>query len=331
MRRKLTWMIIFTFLLSVYSTSIAVAEEIEVYPDIVNHPYEDAIEELYEIGAINFPMDEPFQPEHTISRANFIYMLLTTKGITPQATVKQTTFEDVTEEDWYYPYIETAYQVGIIVGSTSDGYYYPMDPITKQEAIVMLLRAMGEGEVARKFTGSSEVLASFKDAKNIGDWAKRFVAYAISKQYYTGVQQKDGRYIYPTANLTRGEAANLIYHSLYQRLLSDTLQKDDVDAIPITYFKKMEVKAYAYNVKESDVGAYSATGLPVRHGLVAVDPTVIPLGTHLYIPGYGFAIAADIGKNIKGATIDLYMNNHADAVAFGTKYNVQIYILDPVE
>lgn len=330
LRRRFVWIMVLALLMSLYSSSFVVAEEMEVYPDIVDHPAEEAIESLYEIGALNFSMDEPLHPDHAISKANYIYMLLTTKGITPQVREHQISFSDVKEGDWFYPYIETAYQLGIIVGN-STGEYRPMDPITKQEAIVMLLRATGEVEVARKYNAASEVLAQFKDGKNVADWAKRSVAYAINKTYYAGVQRKDGLYINPTANLTRAEAANLIYQSLYQRLLLDTIQKDDVDAIPITYFKKIEVTASAYNSGESDVGAYSYTELPVRYGLVAVDPTVIPLGTHLYIPGYGFAVAADIGGKIKGATIDLYMNTYAEAKAFGRKKDVQVYILDPIE
>jgi uncharacterized protein YabE (DUF348 family)/3D (Asp-Asp-Asp) domain-containing protein len=49
----------------------------------------------------------------------------------------------------------------------------------------------------------------------------------------------------------------------------------------------------------------AATGVPVRRGIVAVDPSVIPLGTHLYVPGYGQAIAADTGSAVVGNIIDL--------------------------
>jgi 3D (Asp-Asp-Asp) domain-containing protein len=56
-----------------------------------------------------------------------------------------------------------------------------------------------------------------------------------------------------------------------------------------------------------DLPGHTATGMPVGQGVVAVDPSVIPLGTRLYVPGYGNGVAADIGSGIQGATIDLWM------------------------
>jgi peptidoglycan DL-endopeptidase CwlO len=50
---------------------------------------------------------------------------------------------------------------------------------------------------------------------------------------------------------------------------------------------------------------HTASGLPVGWGVVAVDPTVIPLGTRLTVPGYGEAVAADVGSAVRGAMIDL--------------------------
>ena len=64
---------------------------------------------------------------------------------------------------------------------------------------------------------------------------------------------------------------------------------------------------------------HTATGLPVAFGVVAVDPTVIPLGTRLTIPGYGEGIAADVGSGIRGATIDLWFPSVAQAYAWGRR------------
>jgi 3D (Asp-Asp-Asp) domain-containing protein len=63
----------------------------------------------------------------------------------------------------------------------------------------------------------------------------------------------------------------------------------------------------------------TATGLPVGWGVVAVDPSVIPLGTHMTIPGYGEAVAADTGGAIIGSTIDLWFPSVAQANAWGRR------------
>jgi 3D (Asp-Asp-Asp) domain-containing protein len=63
----------------------------------------------------------------------------------------------------------------------------------------------------------------------------------------------------------------------------------------------------------------TATGVPTSPGVVAVDPTVIPLGTRMYVPGYGEGVAADTGSAVKGRTIDVWFESCADATAWGRK------------
>jgi 3D (Asp-Asp-Asp) domain-containing protein len=72
-----------------------------------------------------------------------------------------------------------------------------------------------------------------------------------------------------------------------------------------------------------DVVAYhlpgrSATGLPTGRGIVAVDPRVIPLGTRLFVPRYGLAVAADTGPAIKGRVVDVWLPK-AQARRWGRK------------
>jgi 3D (Asp-Asp-Asp) domain-containing protein/peptidoglycan hydrolase CwlO-like protein len=64
---------------------------------------------------------------------------------------------------------------------------------------------------------------------------------------------------------------------------------------------------------------HTASGRPVGWGAVAVDPSVIPLGSRLSIPGYGVGVASDIGGAIQGARIDLWFPTGAEARAWGTR------------
>ncbi|MDZ5253192.1 3D domain-containing protein [Clostridium sp. LIBA-8841] len=85
------------------------------------------------------------------------------------------------------------------------------------------------------------------------------------------------------------------------------------------YKKTLSVEATAYTG-----GTLTAMGLkPVRDpggiSTIAVDPNVIPLGSKVYIPGYGYAIASDTGGVIKGNIIDLYMNSNDECKSWGRR------------
>ena len=79
----------------------------------------------------------------------------------------------------------------------------------------------------------------------------------------------------------------------------------------------------AYRLKVDAVAYYlpgkTALGVPVRKGVVAVDPRLIPLGTKLHVPGYGSALAADVGYAIKGRIIDLWFPSTEMARAWGRR------------
>ena len=75
------------------------------------------------------------------------------------------------------------------------------------------------------------------------------------------------------------------------------------------------------------VGPRTAIGIAAERGVVAVDPSVIRLGSHLYIEGYGYAIAGDTGGNIQGRRIDLCYNTYSEAMQFGRR-PVRVFILD---
>ena len=74
------------------------------------------------------------------------------------------------------------------------------------------------------------------------------------------------------------------------------------------------VDAVAYHLAGS-----TASGLPVGVGVIAVDPAVIPLGTRVFVPGYGPAVAADVGSAVKGNIIDLWMPSTEQALGWGRR------------
>lgn len=118
----------------------------------------------------------------------------------------------------------------------------------------------------------------------------------------------------------------------------------DTSPVPTEYEKVIQVKATAYCLckkccgKSPDNPGYgrTASGLKIVPGtgmkVIAVDTNVVSLGTKVFVEGlngagnYGYAVAADTGSAIKNNKIDLYMDTHEQALAWGVK-NVNLYIL----
>jgi len=84
--------------------------------------------------------------------------------------------------------------------------------------------------------------------------------------------------------------------------------------------------ATAYTASCAGCTGFAANGMRAGHGIVAVDPAVIPLGTRLFIPGYGRAVAGDTGGAIVGHRIDLGFNSLGDALQFGRRL-ITVFVL----
>lgn len=94
--------------------------------------------------------------------------------------------------------------------------------------------------------------------------------------------------------------------------------------------RTMEVTAYEASPVSTGIWSdgYTKTGLVARRGVIATDPNVIPLGTELYVPGYGVGIAADVGGAIKGNKLDVFFETLEEALEWGRR-TVDVYILAP--
>ncbi|MGE7592284.1 LysM peptidoglycan-binding domain-containing protein [Peribacillus frigoritolerans] len=95
--------------------------------------------------------------------------------------------------------------------------------------------------------------------------------------------------------------------------------------------KEITVSATAYTADCQGCSGTTATGVDLKANpdakVIAVDPSVIPLGSKVYVEGYGYATAADTGGAIKGNRVDIFVPNEQDAVNWGVK-NVKVQILN---
>lgn len=94
--------------------------------------------------------------------------------------------------------------------------------------------------------------------------------------------------------------------------------------------KVMYVKSTAYTASCKGCSGKTATGIDLKKNpdskVIAVDPKVIPLGTEVWVEGYGDAIAADTGGAIKGKKIDVFYPKKSQAYNWGTKKKVKIKV-----
>lgn len=102
---------------------------------------------------------------------------------------------------------------------------------------------------------------------------------------------------------------------------------------PLEYWRKFRMLATSYSASTAGVSpsnphyGFTATGIKMRDGIVAVDPRMISLGTQVFVPGYGIGLAADTGGAIKGKRIDL---GYADETLKLWYSFVDVYLLTPV-
>ncbi|MEK5105875.1 LysM peptidoglycan-binding domain-containing protein [Cytobacillus sp. FSL K6-0129] len=95
--------------------------------------------------------------------------------------------------------------------------------------------------------------------------------------------------------------------------------------------KEITMEATAYTASCEGCSGVTATGINLKENpdakVISVDPNVIPLGTKVYVEGYGEAIAGDTGGAIKGNKIDIFIPNKEDAINYG-RQSVKVTILD---
>lgn len=93
-----------------------------------------------------------------------------------------------------------------------------------------------------------------------------------------------------------------------------------------SYKATYTMEATAYTGDTTTASGVTPVRNPNGLSTIAVDPSIIPLGSKVYIPGYGEAIAADTGGAIKGHRIDLFLNSENECINWG-RQNVTLYVL----
>jgi len=175
------------------------------FPDVPDdHKYAAAIEYFYEKGVIEGYTDGTFRPDQPANRAEALKIILLSSGISVDLNdLGEDVFPDVTNGDWFYPYIKKATELDIVDGY-EDGYFRPIQNLNIAETLKMVLLTNGV-----TVNDPSENAIIFPDVK--GDlWFAPYAAFSKEKNIIE--PQGDGN-LNAGRNITRGELVELMYRT----------------------------------------------------------------------------------------------------------------------
>jgi hypothetical protein len=189
-------------------SNYAVGFEPRSYSDLSRHGWaKHAIEVMASKGIINGISEQHYAPSHAIKRADFIQLLVRLLELElDEEWDAAVSFEDVPANAYY---AEAAGIVGALGIAEGDGRYLrPQQPITRQELMTMLHRALlVKGTIDQNQPKAQAQLTAFLDEEQVSDYARDAMAVLVG----AGLLEGDGERLHPLKATTRAEAAVLLY------------------------------------------------------------------------------------------------------------------------
>ncbi|URN95023.1 MAG: S-layer homology domain-containing protein [Candidatus Pristimantibacillus lignocellulolyticus] len=185
------------------------------FEDMSNHWAKNAVNNLGSRLVIDEVDNSMFNPDQDITRAEFAAVIVRGLGLKLDDSIRA--FSDVTESDWYNNAIQTAFIHNLTTGF-NDASFRPNDNITREEAMVIIARAMTITKLNEKLTEqpSAAQIGQFTDTDEVSSWAVSSIEDTIQVGIVSG---RTSTKLVPKGNMTRAEAATII-----ERLL----QKSDL-------------------------------------------------------------------------------------------------------
>jgi len=191
-------------LMTVLSVESVFGAEVS-FTDISGHWAEDAVASVVEKGLFNGTSETTFSPELDMNRGMFVTVL----GRFAEkmgADVKGTaSFEDVSQDAYYAPYVAWAADQGIVKG-TSETTFSPMQPVTREQMCALFIRLL---DYAKYEIPSPEGVVDFTDQAEISDYAQNNVMSATALGLIKGIQEADGMAFRPRESATRAQVATV--------------------------------------------------------------------------------------------------------------------------
>jgi len=182
------------------------------FSDMANHWAKEAVNDMGSRMVVQGTTSGIYDPDREMTRAEFTAALV--RGLGLKLDNGEARFSDVKPSDWYSSAIHTAYEYKLISGF-EDGTFRPNDVITREQAMVILSRAMDMTGLKDQLIEqpAEAVLQAFEDAADLSSWAHSGVAQVVQSGMVTG---RSVDKLEPKGKLTRAEAAVLIQRLLKQ-------------------------------------------------------------------------------------------------------------------
>ncbi|WXJ91295.1 hypothetical protein MTCOM_02530 [Moorella thermoacetica] len=172
------------------------------FSDLSGHWAQKQVQAWADKGMVSGYPDGTFQPDKAVTRAEFV--ALVNRAMNKQNPAATADFSDVKTSDWFYREVAAAVSAGYVSGY-EDKTFRPNQAITRQEAASIIDRLL------KLDRGDESVLNKFKDAAQIGSWARGSLAAVVAKGLMGGYP--DGTFG-PTRSITRAEAVVVLDRAL---------------------------------------------------------------------------------------------------------------------
>ncbi|MBO2944546.1 S-layer homology domain-containing protein [Paenibacillus sp. F411] len=178
-------------------------------PDTAGHWANAAVNDMASRLIVTGVSETEFRPNASVTRAEFVAMVL--RGLGIQGAAYTNAFTDITADAWYAQTVQAGMNYGLISGY-ADGSFQPQALISRQEATVVLSRAAAIAELGTAMDEDKAelLLSTFTDGNETAGWARMKLAEAID----LGLIQGRGSRLDVSASLTRAEAAVLVRRML---------------------------------------------------------------------------------------------------------------------
>jgi uncharacterized protein YabE (DUF348 family) len=271
------------------------------------------------VGEVLQEKNIPLKPQDKVTPATFTFLKDGLKIVIRQAIPVTITADNWTQKHWVYPgtVAEVLQSLDVSLGK-NDLVRPPLTSVVRAGTQIKVTRVV-------KIEAVKEIKLAFNTQRETNPNLPRGFT-QVSRAGRSGLEKQNWQITYHDGReVERCLLSRTIVLAPKDRVLQVGTKRQVAvsrSGQGINSAQEVTMLATAY----THTGNNTASGTPPCYGSVAVDPRVIPLGTRLYIEGYGYAVAQDIGPAIKGQRVDVFFETGAQARQWGMR-SVKVKVL----